>query len=273
MARPKHPEHLWAVVAAVAVGALPSCSKGPEPKGPESAETPEKIELRLHLEPGKTYKLQITSEQKIIQSLEAQGSRQETPQTTGFGLSHHVKEVRDDGTAVVQVTYDSLQFKQEGPMGNVDYDSSTAGGAESSHPMAKALATLVGGSFELDLTRKGDVTRVEGADSLAAQVMENIKVPIPVLRPVIEQQVKQQFGDQAMKELMEQMIGVYPEGPVGIGDSWSRRIAVTRGFAAILNNTWTVNQSLSGELTMKGGPGGDAAVPIAIEGVTRVTGQ
>jgi len=330
MSRPKH---LSAVLAAaVALGVLASCGKGPETKGPGSAaapEKPEKIDLRLRLEPGKTYKLRMDSDQKLIQT--RGDSRQESPQTMGSGLSLLVKEVRDDGAAVVQVTYDSLRLKQQGPTGNVDYDSSSPAPAESPHPMAKGFAVLVGQGFSVDLTPKGEVARVDGADQLAARMAENIEVPVPMLRPVMEQQIKQQFGDQAMKEMVEQMVGFRPDEPVAIGGSWSKRIAVTRGFAAILNSTWTlkshkdgvavvevastvepnpdaaaldmgfaklgytlrgtqngsleldestgwvvrstVNQSLSGELTMKGGPGGDAAMPISIEGVTRVEGQ
>ena len=160
--------------------------------------------------------------------------------------------------------------------------------------------------------------------------IEKIELPMPALQPLVEQQMKQQFGDQAMKELMEQMIGVYPDEPVGVGDSWSKRSVVSRGLAAIVNNTWTlksrengvavldvqatvepnpdapalemgvakiqyalrgtqngsieldeatgwvvrstVNQSLSGDLTVQGGPeaGQQMSVPITVEGVTRV---
>lgn len=321
------------LMAMVAVGVLPSCgeysdSTTPGGAGPEGSAGAEKIELRLNLKEGETYKLQMTSDQKITQTVGE--AKQEMPQTTGFGLSHLVKEIRDDGTAVVQVTFDSIRFKQEGPTGEVDYDSSNPPPAESAHPMVTALVALVGQGFSVDLTSKGEAARVEGADQLVARMMEKIELPMPALQPVVEQQLKQQFGDQAMKEMMEQMVGVYPDEPVGVGDSWSKRRVVSRGLAAIMNNTWTlksrengvavldvqstvgpnpdapaldmgiaklqyalrgtqngsieldeatgwvlrstVNQSLSGELTIQGGPeaGQPMSVPITVEGVTRV---
>ena len=241
---------LLAVLATVfVVGTFSSCgrgpqSKGPQAKGPESAAPPGKIELRLRLEPGKAYKLRMTAAQKITQTLA--GMKQEMPQTTGFELRHDVKEVRDDGTAVIRVTYDSFQYKTEGPMGKVDYDSSKPPAEEALHPMAKGFAALVGESFWIDLTPLGRATRVEGADQLAARVAAKIEVPMESLRATVEQQMKDQFGDQALKETMEQMMGIYPDQPVGVGDSWSKKMVVTRGMPVVINNTWTLKSRREG---------------------------
>jgi len=237
------------LMAMVAVGVLPSCgeysdSTTPGGAGPAGSAGGEKVELRLNLKEGETYKLQVTSDQKITQTMGE--SKQEMPQTTELGLSHLVKEVRDDGTAVVQVKFESVRFKQEGPMGKVDYDSSNPAPAESAHPMVTALVALVGQGFSVDLTSKGEAARLEGADQLVARMMENMELPTPALRPVVKQQLEQQFGNQALKEMMEQMIGVYPDEPVGVGDSWSKRRVVSRGLAAIMNNTWTLKSRSGG---------------------------
>jgi hypothetical protein len=307
--------------------------KAPEiPSGQSTdAATPgdtEKIELCLQLEEGENYKLQMTSEQTITQTMGE--VKQETPQTTGFGLSHVVKEIRDDGTTVLQVTFDSLRLKQKGPMGSVDYDSSNSPPVESLDGMVKGLSTLVGKSFTVDLTPKGKATKVEGADELVALLKESIEIPIPMLQPVVEEQLKRQFGNEAMREMMEQMVGIYPDGPVGPGDSWNRKATVSRGISAIINDTWTlksrqngvavldlqstvqpdpdapaldmgvakikyelsgtrngsveldeatgwvvrstIHQSLSGELKVEGGMGGEEgmAIPLTIEGTARV---
>ena len=240
---------LPAVLATVfVVGTFSSCGRGPESegpqaKGPEGAAPPGKIELRLRLEPGKSYKLRMTAAQKITQTLG--GMKQEMPQTVGFALRHDVKQVRDDGTAVIQVTYDSFQYKVEGPMGKVDYDSSKPA-AEALHPMAKGFAALVGASFWIDLTPQGRATRVEGADQLATRVVEKVDLPVESLRTTLEQQMKDQFGDQALKETMEQMMGIYPDQPVGVGDSWSKKMVVTKGTPMVMNNTWTLKSRKDG---------------------------
>lgn len=45
---------------------------------------------------------------------------------------------------------------------------------------------------------------------------------------------------------MEKMMAIYPDKPVGIGDSWSRKVAVAKGFAMIVDNTWTLKARRGG---------------------------
>ena len=234
---------LLAVLAAVfVVAAFSSCGKGPEgegpqSKGPASAGANDKIELRLRLEPGKAYKLRMTAAQTITQTMG--GAKQEMAQTVGFQLKHDVQEVGDDGTAVIQVTYDSVQYKVDGPIAQIDYDSSNPPPADALHPMVKGFAALVGESFWMDLTPQGQPTRIEGADQLVARVAEKTD-------PMLENQLKQQFGDQALKEMMEQMMGIYPDQPVAVGDSWSKKMVITKGLPMVMNNTWTLKSRQDG---------------------------
>jgi hypothetical protein len=229
--------------------------------------TSEKIFLQLRFEEGKTYRMRMTTQQKITQTM--QGRTMEMPQSIGFGLTQAVKEVKEDGTAVVQVTYDSIQFKQEGPMGAMDYDSDNP--PETVPLMAKGFAALVGQGFSLDMTPEGRVIRVEGADQLLARVTESIDIAVPAMRSTIETQMKQQFGDQALKEMMEQMMAIYPEEAVAVGDSWSRKMTVARGFPMIIDNNWTLKSRADGvavvEVSSKVEPNPDAG-PMEMGGMS-----
>ena len=222
------------------LGAAPVPLKRPESAGPNG-----KIELRLHLEPGQAYQLRNTTVQKMRHSLA--GARQEITQTTGLGFTHHVKEVRNDGTAVIQVTYDWVQHKMEGPMGKLlDYDSSRSLRPGTNNPLVQGYGALIGESFWTELTPQGRPTRVVGADQLVARMAENLDVPASPLGAMVEPQMKEQFGDQALKELMEQMMGFYPDQAVGVGDTWTRKMVVTKGQPMVMNNTWTLKSRKDG---------------------------
>ena len=241
---------LLAVLAIVfVVATFSSCGRGPAGEGPKAtgpgtADPADKIELRLRLEPGKAYMLRMTAAQKITQTV--QGSKQEMPQTLGLGFKYDVQEVGDDGTAVIQVSYDSVQYHVEGPMGKIDYDSSNPPPADEIHPMAQGFAALVGEGFRMDLTPQGRATRVEGADQLLDRLADRIDVPSEALRTTLKQQMEKQFGDQALKEMIEQMMGIYPDHPVGVGDSWSKKMVVTVGMPTVVNNTWTLKSRQDG---------------------------
>jgi hypothetical protein len=45
---------------------------------------------------------------------------------------------------------------------------------------------------------------------------------------------------------MEQILAIYPDEPVGIGDSWSRRATISAGFPLLLENTYTLRSRQDG---------------------------
>ena len=257
MARQKR---LLAFLAALlVVGVFASCGKTPEGKAPEDkapqntvaeGQSPQdtapastdKVSLRFRPREGESYKARMVTDQKISQAV--QGQKQEIPQTVSFGFTYNVKEVRDDGTAVVQVSYDSVQFKQEGPMGKIEYDSASP--SDSIHPMVKGFAALVGLGFSMEVTPTGKVVKVEGAGEMLSRMMESIDMPTPAARAAMEEKMKDQFGDQALKEMMEQMMAIYPDEPVAIGDSWSKRVVISKGTPMIMDNTWTLKSRGNG---------------------------
>ena len=101
------------------------------------------VELKLRPKAGETQKLAALIDQKISQTIN--GSAQTIQQTIGLAYSFAVQTIDPDGSASIKVTYDAVTFKQQGPMGNIEYDST--------HPptsvpaMAKEFAALAGQSF------------------------------------------------------------------------------------------------------------------------------
>lgn len=230
MLRKKSLLTVWAAILAVGVGGSSAQSAG------------EKIKLRLRLKKGESYKLRMTTDQKISQTI--QGKQVDMSQTMGIGFTYHVREVDADGTAAVKLTYDSVLFKQDGPLGKIEYDSSNP--PETVHPMAKGFAALTGQSFSMRLSPQGQIKSVEGVDAMFTRVMQNIDVPDARVKATLEKKLKQQFGDDALKEMMENTMAIYPDKPVAIGDSWSKKVVVTKGFAITLENTWTLKDRKDG---------------------------
>jgi len=206
----------------------------------------EKVSLRLKLAEGKTYNLKMTAQQKISQTIG--GRKVDMDQTLGMGYSFAVTDVDAEGTISAKVTYDSVLFRQKGPTGTVEYDS--AHPTETVNPMAKAFAAQLGQSFTLALTPEGRITKVEGVDKLFAHVLRSMDIPAGPQRDALEKSPKQQFGDQAMQDSMEQLTAIYPDGPVDVGDSWERKVTMAKGFPMQLENTWQLKSRKDGRATI-----------------------
>lgn len=203
----------------------------------------EKTKLRLNLKAGQSYTIAMTMDQKITQTVA--GNAQNIAQTIGMTFTLKPSKLDPDGTIHGTYTYDAVRVKMNAPGMVVDYDSATAvDGAVPNNPMAQTFAALVGQSLEVVMTPDGRVTDLKGADRLMEAVVNSVQLP-PGARAGLEQQIKSQFGDEALKRQFEQMTAIYPEKPVGVGDAWTVEQRMNMGFPMVLKTAYTL-KSLSG---------------------------
>ncbi len=204
---------------------------------------PEKIQLQLRLKQGESYNLRMTTDQKITQTI--MGREQQILQSIGIGYSFDVREVDSLGIARVDVVYHGVVFKQDaGGMGKFEYDSSDP--PAEIPPMARGYAALVGQSFAMRISPDGHVFDVEGGDEMIADMLERIDLPEGRMKTALEDKLRDQFGNEGVEEMMDNMMAIYPDKPVGINDSWTSEVVETHGFPMILNNTWTLKERRDG---------------------------
>jgi len=235
--------NLWIILTIGLAVLFNGCAQRPQLQ-PE----PEKIKLQLRLKAGESYNLRMTTDQKVTQSI--MGHQQEIVQSIGVGYSFDVEEVDADGVARVKVIYHGVLFKQDaGGLGKFEYDSSDP--PAEIPPMAKGYAALVGQSFHMKIAPNGHISEVEGADEMIADMLEKIDINMEYMKTSLEKKLRDQFGNQGVKEMMDNMMAIYPDRPVGINDSWTSTVIETHGFPMILDNTWTLKDRKDGIATIE----------------------
>jgi hypothetical protein len=200
------------------------------------------LDLRLNLEAGQSFGLKMVMDQKIDQDV--QGQKVAMTQQMGVGYTFAVESVEPDGTAWVKTTYDWVMMKHDTPMGKTEYDS--ANPPEEIPLMAKGSATLVGNSISMLLEPKGTVLEVKGLDALFQKMLEEIDIPQGPAFEGVEKQLKDQFGDDALKEMMRNMMTHFPDEPVQVGDSWDQKVVIAKGFPMIIETTHTLREHKDG---------------------------
>lgn len=227
----------------------------------------EKTTLRLRLKAGESYTIAMTADQKITQTVG--GAVQNIAQTIGTTYTFKTAAVDPDGTIHGTFTYDAVRCKMDGPGMVIDYDSSKVapGAAAPVNPMAKTFAALVGQTLDVVMTPEGRVTELKGADRIMAAVIKAMALP-EAARAAVEQQLKTQFGDEALKKTFEQITAIYPKDPVELGDTWDAEQHISMGFPMILKTTWTLKSLTGGKATIgaegtieTGPPAAGAAAP------------
>ena len=219
---------------------LPRC-------GGAAEELVEKVELKFRFEEGKAYTLYSTIEQQIVMWMDE--VEQETKQTIGIGQTWEVKEIADDGTATIVVTWGPVSMKVAGAMMQIEFDSEDP--PEEVPMAARSLAALVDQFFTLKMTAAGRVMAIQGVDKMLEKVFESLELPDGEMKDAIVEGIKSEFGQDALQEMMQNMTGILPKKPVGVGDSWSQKVTLTATFPAIMENTYTLIERKDGVATIK----------------------
>ena len=255
----------WLAVIALVV---PSCGEEPE-QVKLTTGTGEKVLLRLRLEKGKSYKVQMTADQKITQNI--QGREQKISQTIGILFKYAVQDVAADGTASIDVTHDAVTFKQDGPKGVIEYDS--ANPPKAPHPMTAGLAALVGQGFGMKMSNMGEVKEVTGVEAMLDKRAAALPAAEGAAKEAMEKALKEQFGPEALKEMMQTATTRYPKQAMGVGGTWEQTLKLTKGFPMISENVHTLTARKDGiatiAITSKVSPNPDAG-PIGM-GAAKMT--
>ena len=206
----------------------------------------EKVDLRLRLQEGKTYKLRMVNEQNT--KMTAQGREMEMSQKMASEFAFDVQKVDGAGDATIEVTFQRVSTEIEGPMGKISYDS--ANPTEAGHPMVKAFALMAGQSYTIVISDKGEVKKVDGMKEIMTRMLDSLDIPDERMKETMKNQFENMFGEKATVEMTGQWFGMFPEQPVGLSDSWSKTVFESSRMPLIVENKWTLQERRDGKAVL-----------------------
>ncbi|MGB3340920.1 MAG: DUF6263 family protein [bacterium] len=206
-----------------------------------------KIDLKFNIEPGSVYNYKVITKQQISQTI--QGKVVDMDQVIIMEYRYDVKEINDQGNTVVDIVYERIGYMQEGPLGNIDYKSWEDN--KEIPVLAQGFASLVDQGFTMEISPQGSVVSIKGADKIIDKMIKDMDLPASdEMTGEIKQSMQNQFGDAALMETMKSMFSIYPDRPVGVGDSWQAIWNMSKGFPMILNNTWKIKEMNDTEVVL-----------------------
>lgn len=200
----------------------------------------EKIQYQMRFKEGEKYYMRFVAEQKISQTI--LGQEQNMDQTIGLGLDLDVKNVEPNGNVWLSYTYRWAKLIQTGAGGKVVYDSSQKG--LPAPPMAQGFAALLEEKFSLKTTPQGRIEEIEGLQAIRNNVGK--KLPEGPMKEAMMMGIKQFINEEGIKEMMESSMAIYPDKPVGIGDSWKKTLTLTQNAPITVENEWILKDRKDG---------------------------
>ncbi len=212
-----------------------------------SCATGEKITLKLNLEKGKSYYIKTTIEQSISQKI--MGETQDIKQTIAIGYTFNVESVDESKITSVIVTYKDIYYKQSSDiLEETEYDSKNP--PEEIPMLARGFSALINKSFTMKITPKGKVEEVDGVTKIVNDMVNNFDFLDGALLAQFQSKMEKEYGDQAIKQSMEQMLAIFPDEPVSIGDNWTKEVNLSKQFPLIMKNTWELANRKDGIATL-----------------------
>jgi hypothetical protein len=183
---------------------------------------------QLRLKAGESYTAYVASDTNTVQTV--QGNQLAVRQSMTLGYTYDVLDVDASGVTSLNMTINSVQFKVESPQGRLEWSS--AAGQPSSPPpaAAAALSAFVGATISMKLSPEGRVLEVSGLDAIYDRMLTAMNPPDEATKSMMKKVLSEQFGDNAINGMMQDISEAYLGRTVNVGDSWPVKMTIAMGF-------------------------------------------
>ena len=186
---------------------------------------PAQVKLSFNPEKGKKYEYQMDVTQNIRQSVMGQTIPMETEMSIKF-----LMEIKDKTPQEItaQFIYREVSYILSSPMMKMEYDSENplVNPTQMDNTMRKMFDKLIEQPIMAVIAPDGTVKSVTGMDAIAEN-MVNAIADDGQMAALIGAQMKSQFSDDAIKNLFQQSLKIYPANAVKAGDIWNEESATS----------------------------------------------
>ncbi|MCH5717479.1 DUF6263 family protein [Niabella hibiscisoli] len=168
--------------------------------------------IRFNPENGSRYGVALVSKTKMIQNVMDQNV--EMNMDYDFNSTFHVSA--DGENKKLKLVYDQFNMNMQ-IMGEQIKMSSE----DTTNEASAAFRALKGQSLVLLMDPYGKVVKIEGVEEMLGKVGD-LKEQQEAMKGVV--------GEDALKNMIEQSFGFYPNNPVKVGESWSTEMSLKQPY-------------------------------------------
>jgi hypothetical protein len=197
----------------------------------------QKVDLKLDIEEGQTYKQITNAHATIIQDLN--GQKMEMVMVIYGEMSYLVKSKSKD-LYEMEVQYDRLKMDMEMPQGTMSFDSENASEEDI---FSSIMSTMKNKPFVVKMTEKGKIEEISNVQVLFEDMFDQFPDLPEAQLSQIKKQMMDAYGEKAFKGNIEMITSVFPDHKVAIGDKWNVETKLESGMAAKVESTFELIES------------------------------
>ncbi len=176
---------------------------------------PREIVLQFAPQAGEVYQVDSVMEQDMTQSFG--GQEMTISQRFEYGYTWAIREVSAEGNITVEVTYNHIATEQSFGDQAIAYDSAVD---EAPPPELAGMDLMLGQSFTMVLSPRGQVLEINGLDEMYQAIVEASTLP-EEQKAAFAQALEDSYGATALQEQFSSMLVPYDGQPLTEGHSWT----------------------------------------------------
>ncbi len=148
---------------------------------------------------------------------------------------YYSKEVNDvDGSGIIsyKVNFDSINISSSMGDQSIKYNS-TVNDSVKQNPAFMQYNAVVNNPFFIRVSSLGEITDVYGLEKIYENLFKSLG---DTLKESDKEEIKQSFGKESIKEILQQEYQICPSSPIAVDSSWNKAFNTAVLFFEVVNN-------------------------------------
>ncbi|MEO7046675.1 MAG: DUF6263 family protein, partial [Ferruginibacter sp.] len=184
--------------------------------------------LGFHLQPGETYNFLQQSSTNVNEDVN--GQKVNVDITLSGKTSFKIIDLKDS-VYDMDVRYEKIAMTMKLPTGDVTFNSDKRGDSDI---LSSVLSTLIGKPFLIRMTEAGKIIEVKNVDAVFGSMFDKFPKLTAEQKEQIQTQLKQSYGEKAIKGSFEMITSIYSTQAVDKGDTWTLKTRLESAMDATL---------------------------------------
>lgn len=149
-----------------------------------------------------------------------------------YYYSKEVNDVDPSGIISFRMNFDSINITSSMGDQSIKYNSNVNDSIRS-NPAFIQYNAVINNPFFIRLNPSGEITDVYGLEKIYEVLFKSLG---DTLKEAEKQEIKESFGEESIKEILQQEYQVCPTTPVAVDSNWAKSFNTTVLFFEVVNN-------------------------------------
>ncbi len=193
----------------------------------------EKLTIKYNVKKGDIFRYKMIARTSNMEKSPATENKEVSQNNEiNYYYSKEVNDVDAAGIISYKVNFDSILITSSMADQNIKY-SSYINDSIKQNPAFMQYNAVINNPFYIRVNSGGEITDVYGMEKVYETLFKSLG---DTLKEADKQSIKEQFGEESIKEILQQEYQIAPKDPVAVDSSWTKSFSTAILFFEVVNN-------------------------------------